>query len=132
MAKINERSVPKRGVSEEEFRRIAYNVDKILTYEIKEGEGLGDIYFGMSEQEFKKKYVSYKLIDENIIEIEDLYNDTRIYNFFNSISISINIYKGVTSIILQNNFQGKYKNIIGIKSTYSEIKNIMSLEKQTT
>jgi hypothetical protein len=125
IAKINERSVPKKGVSDEEFRRIAYNVDKILTYEIKKGEGLGDIYFGMSEKDFIKKYVSYKLIDENIIEIEDLYNDTRIYNFFNSIRISINIYKGVTSIILQNNFQGKYKNIIGIKSTYSEIKNAL-------
>ena len=84
IAKINERSVPKKGVSDEDFRRIAYNVDKILTYEIKKGEGLGDIYFGMSEKDFIKKYVSYKLIDENIIEIEDLYNDTRIYNFFNS------------------------------------------------
>jgi len=125
IAKINERSVPKKGVSDEDFRRIAYNVDKILTYEIKKGEGLGDIYFGMSEKDFIKKYVSYKLIDENIIEIEDLYNDTRIYNFFNSIRISINIYKGVTSIILQNNFQGKYKNIIGINSTYSEIKNAL-------
>jgi len=59
------------------------------------------------------------------ILLKYLYNDTRIYNFFNSIRISINIYKGVTSIILQNNFQGKYKNIIGINSTYSEIKNAL-------
>ena len=126
IAKLNEREVPTRGVTEEELKKISHNANKILTYKIKKGEGLGDIYFEMQEKDFIKKYVSYKLIDDGIVSVQYLSKDTlRIYNFFDSVRVTVDVHKGVTSIILQNNFQGKYKNIIGINSTYSEIKNAL-------
>jgi len=127
IVQIKERSVPKKGIDEEEFERIAYNANKILTYEIKKGEGLGDIYFGMTEKDFISKYVSYKLIDEGIIEIEHLLNDSLCcYKFFNSVEICIEVNRGVSSIFLKNNFQGKYKDKLGLNNTYQEVKSILN------
>jgi len=102
------------------------NIKEILNYEIKKGVGLGDIYFGMQEKDFIEQYVSDELIDDGVVSVQYVSKDTlRIYSFFNSVCVTIDVGKGVRSIILQNNFQGKYKNIIGINNTYSEIKNTL-------
>lgn len=113
--------------SKKDIEFTTIDINEILTYEIKKDKGLGDIYFGMSEKEFVQKYVSYKFVDEGIMKIESILLDNSLhcYEFFDSIKISIDRKEGVTSIILQNNFQGKYKNIIGINNTYSEIKNAL-------
>jgi len=125
---LRDREFPTRGVHEKDIIRIANNVKEILNYKIKE-DGLGNIYWNMSQKEFINKYVSYPLVDEEIIKIR--YTDkgkTTHYKFFNSVEIGIDVDNGVRSIFLENNFQGKYQKSIGIGTSYSEIKKIISKE----
>ena len=121
---LSNREYPKIGVTKKDKLRIFNNIQKMLDYEIKIDEGIGNIYFGMQERDFITQYVSYELVDNGIIEIEYLLNDSlRCYKFFNSVEVCIEVTSGIRSIFLKNNFKGKYKNTIGINNTYSEIKN---------
>jgi len=118
---LKDREFPTRGVSEKDIIRIANNVKNILNYQIKDN-GLGNIYWGMSQKEFISKYVSYPLADKEIIKIRyTSKGKITHYKFFNSVEIEIDVDDGVKSIFVKNQFRGKYKDIIAIGSLYKEI-----------
>ena len=99
------------------------NIKEILTYEIKKGVGLGDIYFGMSQKDFIEQYVCDELINDGYIAIRYTSKGKNIhYKFFDSVEVEICIDNGVRSIFVENQFKGKYKNNICIGSLYKDVK----------
>lgn len=95
------------------------NIEEILSYDIIENVGIGDIRFGMSEKEF---------LELNNVK-ESIQNGSLIGKVHNgyypkdlSVSIAFNLHNILYEISLSNNFKGKLNGKIGIGSYIGELR----------
>lgn len=95
------------------------DIKEILNYDIIENVGIGDVRFGMSENDFLKLYDVEKGIKDDIF----IGKDRGSYYFQDrSIYISFNMENLLDSLGLYNNFQGKLNGKIGIGSYIGELR----------
>ena len=97
------------------------DIKEILHYDIIENVGIGEIRFGMSEEEFLELYDIEKVKKEGLIHAEkyrtySIHNDSIILCFSNLED------KELYYIRLENNFQGKLNGKIGIGSYFGELR----------
>jgi hypothetical protein len=95
------------------------DIREILHHDIIENVGIGDIRFGMSEEEFLELYDIEKAKEENIAQGP---RETGYWFFEDSIQVYFNNKSKLSYIYLQNNFQGKLNSKIGIGSYFGELR----------
>jgi len=95
---------------------------EILSYNIVPNIGLGEIHFGMTKDTILQKYnfevyleTNECTISGNRMEFYSLFNESVILGFDKEENFSL------TSILLENEFKGKYLNAISIGTPFIEL-----------
>ena len=97
------------------------DIREILHYDIIENVGIGDIRFGMSEEEFLELYDIEKGKKENLI-YQDKYKNYILFHggvFLHFTNFAV---RTLSLIRLENNFKGKLNGKIGIGSYFGELR----------
>ena len=91
------------------------DIREILNYDIIENVGIGDIKFGIKEEEFLEIY-SLGSDTSHIVK------ESGYWFFDDSIQVYFNQYSSLSYISLRNNFKGKLNGKIGIGSYFGELR----------
>ena len=101
-------------------------LEELLNCEIKENVGIGDICFGMSEEEFYNRYNIEYYIERGIILFNAFDNYIKYYLFDESINLLFKKLKDSSTfldgIYLSNHFRGKFLGNITIGSSLGELR----------